>query len=280
MKKYLTQFAVLFILFALPLCAFADGQQEADGQTNVQEQFEFKVYNGSDGLSGQHIMEDANNTLIAKDIVADITMTLINKNGSQRVREISIKSKEDNNLNKSIMHFTFPADVEGTGFLMIETESGDTDMWLYLPELKKVRKIDSFMGSDIAYSDMEDKPLRDYTYNRYEDVTIDDEDCYVIEAVAADDSVKSDTGYSKIIYWISKDKMIPLRAVFFDLKEDYLKDMRIKNIQEIKDTWIPTLIEVFDVKKEHKTIMELKDIEIDTNPADSYFTQQYLKRGK
>jgi outer membrane lipoprotein-sorting protein len=268
-----------------PLWLYAEGQQEVSEEETVQEEFQFTSYSGSDGLPGKQIMENANNTLIARDIVADITMTLINKNGSERVREISIKSKEDNGMNKSIMHFNSPADVKGTGFLMIESESGESDMWLYLPELKKVRKIvssskdDSFMGSDISYNDMEDKPISDYTYNRYEDEIINNEDCYVVEAVPADESVKKDTGYGKIIYWISKDKLIPLKALFFNTKGDYFKNMNIQNIQDFSGTWIPTHIEVEDVKKQHKTVMELKDIKIDTNPADSFFTQQYLKRG-
>ncbi|MBN2442873.1 MAG: outer membrane lipoprotein-sorting protein [Spirochaetales bacterium] len=285
MKNYFTHFITVLMLLTSPLWIFAEGQQEADKQNNTADQFAFKPYGGADGLSGRNIMEKANSTLIAKDIIAEITMTLINKNGVKRVREISIKSKEVDNLNKSVMHFKSPADVQGTGFLMIESVSGDTDMWLYLPELKKVRRIasngknDSFMGSDIAYSDMEDKPLDDYTYNRFEDMTVDSQDCYMVESVPANDAVKEDTGYSKIIYWISKEKMIPLRAVFFDVKGNFIKNMQIKDIRKFNDTWIPTFIEVEDVKKNHKTVMELKNIELDTNPDDSFFTQQYLKRG-
>jgi outer membrane lipoprotein-sorting protein len=285
MKNILLKTVIFLLLMTTPLWVCAEGQQEGEEEDSTVEEFQFTPYSGSDGLSAEQIMEDTNNSLISEDIVADITMTLVNKSGSERIREISIKSKEENDLSKSVMHFISPADVEGTGFLMIELENGDTDMWLYLPELKRIRKIvsssknDSFMGSDLTYSDMEERPLSDYTYERYEDETTSNEDCYVIEAVSADDSIINDTGYSKIVYWISKEKLIPVQAFFFDKDGDYFKNMQIADIQKITNTWIPTFITVENVEKEHKTIMELKNIEIDTNPDDSFFTQQYLRRG-
>ncbi|MBN1699377.1 MAG: outer membrane lipoprotein-sorting protein [Spirochaetales bacterium] len=285
MRKHVPLIVIFLILLSTPICVFAGGEQEAASGDGTQAQFRLTPYTGSDGLEAKQIMEEANSRLLAGDIVADITMTLVNENGSRRVREIAIKSKEDGKLNKTVLHFLSPADVEGTGLLMIESENGETDMWLYLPELKKTRRIvssgknDSFMGSDISYSDMEERPPEDYTNNRFEDETVDGEACYVVEAVPANDAVKEDTGYGRIVYWISKEKMTPLQAVFFDVNGNYFKNLRIKEIREFTDTWIPTLIEVEDVKKSHKTIMELKHIEINTNPDDSYFTQQYLKRG-
>ncbi len=275
--------AILGILFAGGSPDTADVASEAAQET--ADQFQFSSYSGSDTLTARGIMENANNSLIASDIIADIIMTLENANGTQRVRELSIKSKEDNGLNKSIMHFSSPADIAGTGFLMIETADGSSDMWLYLPELNKSRKIvsssknDSFMGSDITYSDIEGKPLEDYQFSRYEDDVVDGDECYLIEAVPVNDSVAESTGYSRTIYAISKEKMIPLWGYIFDDKGSLLKQMHMQQVTNIDGTWIPSLIVVENIQSGHKTIMEMSNIKLNSDPDDSYFTQQYLKRG-
>lgn len=274
----------LLALLGVASAAFGGGAEEPAEDTR-QADLQFEAYTGSDGLTADDIMRDAETSLIPADVRADVTMILINRAGSRRVRELSMISTEEDELNKMVMHFRSPADVKGTGFLMLEADSRETDMWLYLPDLGRVRRIvsssrtDSFMGSDISYSDMEDKPLDDYRYVRLEDDIVNGEACFVIESTPASDAVASDTGYSRIIHWISKEKMIPLQAAFFDLRGTYFKQMQIQAVEEIGGTWIPTLVEVEVLREEHRTIMELQNIEVGTNPDDSYFTQQYLQRG-
>ncbi len=276
--------SVLTVLLVVASAAFAGGAQEPPEDTG-EAVVQFEAYTGSDGLTADDIMRDAETSLIPADVRADVTMTLINRAGSRRIREISMISKEEDELNKIVMHFRSPADVEGTGFLMLEADSGETDMWLYLPDLSRVRRIvsssktESFMGSDISYSDMEDKPLDDYRYVRLQDDVVNGEACFVVESTPASDAVASDTGYSRIIHWISRDKMIPLQAAFFDPRGTYFKQMQIQAVEEIGGTWIPTLVEVEVLREGHRTIMELRNVQVDTNPDDSYFTQQYLQRG-
>lgn len=288
MKNLGKTILICILLSTLPGVIFAGGNEEKEtGASEAADapQFQFSAYSGSDGFTADEIMDNVNNSLIASDIIADITMTLENANGSQRVRELSIKSKEVEGTSKSIMHFTAPADIEGTGFLMIEAEDGTSDMWLYLPELNKSRKIvssgknDSFMGSDITYSDMEGRPVEDYTFTRFEDETVDNEECYLIEAVTIDDGAAESTGYRRTVYAISKEKMIPLRGYMFNLKDEFVKQMKTEQVTNIDGSWIPSYIEVENVQEEHKTIMQLNNIEVNSNPDDSYFTQQYLKRG-
>ena len=275
---------VLTVLLVAASAAFAGGAQEPPEDTG-EAVLQFEAYTGSDGLTADDIMRDAETSLIPADVRADVTMTLINRAGSRRIREISMMSKEEDELNKIVMHFRSPADVEGTGFLMLEADSGETDMWLYLPDLSRVRRIvsssktESFMGSDISYSDMEDKPLDDYRYVRLQDDVVNGEACFVVESTPASDAVASDTGYSRIIHWISRDKMIPLQAAFFGPRGAYFKQMQIQAVEEIGGTWIPTLVEVEVLREGHRTIMELRNVQVDTNPDDSYFTQQYLQRG-
>ncbi len=272
------------LLCLLPALLYGGGSSEKE-QTEEQgrgEQVSFSVYSGDDTRTGHQIMEEANDTLLAGNIAADITMILENEKGNQRVRELSIISRESEGLNRSVLHFTAPADIEGTGFLMIETPSGDSDMWLYLPELAKVRRIvsagknESFMGSDITYADMEGRNVDEYTFTRYEDETVDDEACYVIGAVPLNGSSE----YGRTVYSVSKEQLVPLKALMFSPDGTYVKQMLMKELEYIDDTWIPTLIEVEDIVEKHRTIMTLRNVELNTIADDSVFTQQYLKRGK
>ncbi len=275
----------LIMILGLISSAFAGGGEEAPADDAREDALEFEAYSGADGLTAQEIMRDADTSLMPSDVRADVTMTLVNRNGNQRVREISFISKEASDLNRMVMHFRAPADVEGTGFLLIESDSGETDMWLYLPDLKRVRRIvsssrtDSFMGSDLIYSDMESMQLEDYQFVRFQDDSVDGEACYVIQAIPVSDTVANDTGYGRIIYFISKEKHIPIQAVFFDRSGAYFKRMQVYTVELIGDAFIPTKVEVADLGQDHRTIMELRNIQIDTNPDDSFFTQQYLQRG-
>ncbi len=279
-----TLIIIFSLITSLLLWAGGSGEKETASQAQqVPEEFHFSPYSGDDGLTGKEIMEKANDTLIASDISSDIIMTLENDKGNKRVRELSIKSKESDGLSRSVLHFRSPADIEGTGFLMIETPDGDSDMWLYLPELGKVRKIvssgkgDSFMGSDITYSDMEGKNIEEFTYTRFEDEIVDSESCYVIEAASI--TPDSEDGYARTVYKISKEKLVPLQAFMFSTNGTNVKQMHIMDVINMEGSWIPTLIEVEDTEKHHKTIMNLLNVEMHTSPDDSYFTQQYLKRG-
>ncbi|MBN2250962.1 MAG: outer membrane lipoprotein-sorting protein [Candidatus Altiarchaeota archaeon] len=275
----------LTVSLLVTTAAFGGGRSEAVAGDAADGAPEFETYNGSDGLTAQEIMRNADTSLIPSDVQADVTMTLVNRAGSRRVREISLISMEENDLNKMVMHFQSPADVKGTGFLLIESDSGETDMWLYLPELTKVRRIvsssrtDSFMGSDISYSDMEDRRVDEYRFVRYQDEKVNGEECYVVEAIPVSQAVADDTGYIKIVYWISGNKRIPLQAIFFDLRGAYVKRMRVDAVEHIGDTWIPTRVVVEATGQEHRTIMELQNVQIDKRPDDLYFTQQYLQRG-
>ena len=158
-------------------------------------------------------------------------------------------------------------------------------MWLYLPDLNRVRRIvsssrtDSFMGSDLSYSDMENMQLDDYRFVRFQDDSVNGEACYVVQATPVSETLANDTGYGRIIYFISTEKRIPIQAVFFDRSGVYFKRMHVQTVEAIGDTWVPTQVEVEDLGQDHRTIMVLRNVQIDTNPDDSFFTQQYLQRG-
>jgi len=165
----------------------------------------------SQGLTGKEIIEKVYNRSAGEDQTSDLTMTLINKSGAQRVRKIKQFTKDLGEVEKSIMFFLSPADVKNTSFMSWSYDSDQSDdQWIYLPALKKTKRISSdsksdyFMGSDFTYDDLGDRKLEDDTHKLLREETIDGKECYVVESVSKDE----DYMYSKTITWIMKDNFI------------------------------------------------------------------------
>ena len=181
------------------------------------------------------------------------------------------------------MFFTSPADVRNTSFMnwSYDEEGKDDDQWIYLPALKKVKRISSdsksdyFMGSDFTYDDLGDRHPTEDSHKLLREEDVNGEACYVVESVPQDE----DYMYSKTVTWIIKDKWIGLKKEFFDEDDELLKVLAVKKYEEIKEYWIILHTEMHNVQKDHTTKMELKNVEIDGGIADNKFTERMMRRG-
>jgi outer membrane lipoprotein-sorting protein len=229
--------------------------------------------------TGRDIMEKVDNRYTGDDQIAEMTMTLIKSSGRKRVRKVKVWQKDYGKNDKSLMRFLEPADVRGTGFLVWEHESKDDDQWLYLPALKKVRRISSkekeksFMGTDFSYDDLGSHDLDDYDYAFLRSETFNDQDCYVIKSVPKPEKKKS---YSKTISWIRKDIFIATKIEFYDKKGEFLKRMHAFNIEKINEIWTTKKMEMENVQKKHITILELENVRYNIGLKDNIFTERNL----
>ncbi len=154
-------------------------------------------------ITGLQIIENVYNRPTGQDQEGDLTMSLINSRGDERVREIKQYLKDFDDMEKKIMFFVSPADVRNTSFMnwSYDKAGKDDDQWIYLPALKKVKRISSdsksdyFMGSDFTYDDLGDRKLDADTHKLLREETIDGKVCYVVESVSKD----KDYMYSKTI---------------------------------------------------------------------------------
>jgi len=233
-------------------------------------------------LTGREIVEKVYNLPSGDDQTSNLTMTLINKSGKERVRIIKQFTKDMGEMEKSIMFFQSPADVKNTSFMSWTYDSDKSDdQWIYLPTLKKTKRISSdsksdyFMGSDFTYDDLGDRKIDDDTHQLLREEAIDGIDYYVVESISKDE----DYMYSRTITWIRKDNFIGLQKEFYDEDEDLLKTLKIKKFEEISGFLVITNSEMHNVQKDHKTIMVLSDIEINTGISDSKFTERMMMRG-
>ena len=155
-------------------------------------------------LTGREIMELVDARDDGDNASQDMQMVLIDKNGSQRKRTIRSMSKDFGEDSYSIMFFLSPADVKGTGFLTYDYDefAKDDDQWLFLPALKKVKRIassdksGSFMGSDFSYADMTDRKLDNYDYTLMKETTVKDVPVWQIEAIPNNPDEIKETGYT------------------------------------------------------------------------------------
>ncbi|MCF6364851.1 MAG: outer membrane lipoprotein-sorting protein [Bacteroidales bacterium] len=233
-------------------------------------------------LTGKQIVEKAYNLPAGKDKTSVLTMTLTNKQGKQRVRKIKQFSKDMGTVEKSIMFFQSPADVKNTSFMSWTYDSNKADdQWIYLPALKKTKRISSdsksdyFMGSDFTYDDLGDRKLDADNHKLLKTETINGQACYVVESVSKDE----DYMYSKTKTWINKSNFVGVKKEFYDEDEDLLKILTIKKVQKISGFWVITNSEMKNVQKNHKTSMILNNVQINTGVSDAKFTERMMMRG-
>ncbi len=234
-------------------------------------------------LSGREIVEKVYNLPTGDDQTSDLTMTLTNKSGKERIRKIKQFTKDLGDVEKSIMFFQSPADVKNTSFMSwtYDDESKSDDQWIYLPALKKTKRISSdsksdyFMGSDFTYDDLGDRKLDDDTHELIGEEAIDGVDYYLVESTPKDEEYM----YSKTKTWIRKDNFIGLKKEFYDEDEDLLKILKIKKFEEISGFLVITNSEMENVQKDHRTTMVLSGVEINTNISTSKFTERMMARG-
>ncbi len=236
----------------------------------------------SQDLSGKQIIEKVYNRETGDDQTSDLTMTLINRSGSQRVRKIKQFTKDMGDVEKSIMFFLAPADVKNTSFMSwaYDTDKSD-DQWIYLPALKKTKRISSdsksdyFMGSDFTYDDLGDRKLEDDTHKFLREETMDGVDCYVVESIPVDE----DYMYSKTLVWVNKSNFIGVKKEYYDEDEDLLKILSIKDSEEISGIWVITKSEMKNVQKNHRTTIGLSNVQINTGLTESKFSERMMIRG-
>ncbi len=252
----------ILILAILLFASFVYSQKQPDGLEIIK-----KVYNRETG----------------NDQTAQLTMTLIDSRGNKRVRTIKQLLQNGKKVEKKIMFFVSPADVRNTSFMnwSYSKEGKSDDQWIYLPALKRVKRISSdsksdyFMGSDFTYDDLGDRQPAADNHKFLKMEKIGNDECFVIESKPKEE----DYMYSKTITWVIKDKWIGKKKEFYDEDGELLKILEVKDYKKINGYWIILHSEMKNVQKKHSTEMSLKGVKINTGITDRQFTERMMKRG-
>jgi len=235
-------------------------------------------------ITGTEIAQNVHDRDNGDSVHALIQMDLVDKNGGINSRVVETWGMEDEkDLDMMVMMFHQPASVANTRFLVVENEGRDDDKWIYLPALKKVRRIDSsegsnsFMGTDLSYDDMETRKVEEDTHELLKEEKIGGYECYVVKAVSID---PSNSQYSQRISWIDKNTWIPVKMELYDKKGNLEKVMTAEKIEKVQNYWSILQTTMKNVQTGHSTVLAIKKLVYDEKLNRALFTTQFLSAGR
>jgi hypothetical protein len=230
--------------------------------------------------SGRDVAQLVHDRYVGDDVYSRQVMKLIPAQGQKRVRELTIHGADRDGLRKTLIRFTSPADINGTGFLSIEDGQGNTEQFLYLPALDRTRRIvagqkaRSFANTDFTYEDMERQPVDDSEHVIVGEETLDGVLCWILESRP---KPGTESQYSLVRGWVAQDMHIPLRVDFFVGGNEPVKRYSVLKLENVQDIWTETKVSMKDLQSGHQTILETKEIRYNTGIPDSTFTTQALE---
>lgn len=239
---------------------------------------------GAQTLTGRDIMQRAKDVPDGDSRYSEMELTLIKKNGDKRERKVVSWSIDEGKDKKTLMFFTYPGDVNGTGFLTWDYDdmSKDDDKWLYLPAMKKTRRIsgsssktDYFMGTDFTYNDMGSRNIDEDTHTLLREEDRDGQKCWVIESIPVD---KREI-YSRKVTWIRQDCCVPVYVEFYDKLDKLHRYLTISEISQVQGYWTKQHMEMKNVQTGHSTIIVLNNPQYDLKVDKSMFTVAKLEKG-
>jgi len=235
----------------------------------------------SEPLTGKDLAQKIFDRDRGKTSRARATMVLVSKSGHKRTRNFTTLRKMENSLETQLIRFTSPADIQGTAFLTIEKEGWETTQFLYLPALRRTRRIVSsqkshrFVNSDFTYEDMERHPVDDYTYKITGSKKIGSLDCYALETRPKQETSSQ---YAMTRSLVAKNSLVPVYAEYFDHRNRLIKTYKAVKIEKIDDIWTETTIMMEDVQREHKTYIKLQHIEYNQDIDSAQLSKQALEK--
>lgn len=236
--------------------------------------------------TGSEIMQKVIDAQKVNSSAMDIIMTLVNKDGDKGTRRIQTLILNENDLTKTITLFLEPASVRNTRFLTVENDGRADDQWIFLPSLRKVKRIaagdkdGSFMGSDFSYSDMgsSGSSVDDSVQTILREEKYNGRNCFVVESIP---NAGTDNNYGKYITWVDKTSWLTLKVEFYSKDgRTQIKELNSENIVKENGHWLAKKITMETLESGHKTILEIKQVKYDIPLNPGYFTTTFLETGR
>ena len=218
------------------------------------------------------------------DVKTEAVMTLRNAHGESSIRKNRSKILEvKGDGDKSLIIFDTPTDIKGTAFLSHTHALKSDDQWLFLPSLKRVKRVSSsnksgpFLGSEFAYEDLSSQEVEKYSYNYIKDEAVDGRDAFVIERVPQ----YKKSGYKRQMVWMDKEYYQPLKIEFFDRKNAALKTLTFHEYKQyLNQYWRPGRMEMKNHQTKKSTTLTWEKYEFRTGLKKRDFDKNSLKRAR
>lgn len=239
-------------------------------------------------MSANEVIDRVNTRNDGTSVSRTLKMVLTDKRGKKRVRETTSYRKYYGKDKKSVLFYTSPKRLDGTAFLTYDNATKADQQWLYLPAIRKVRRVsaadrgDWFLGTDFSYEDIKKETKiakEDYTFKMLGEDNIDGNPCYKVESTAKSKDIAKELGYSKIIGWIDKKIFISRRNVFYDARGSLLKELHNTDIRKIQGIWTIGHMHMINKQNKHVSDFYFKNVNYKKSIKNSIFSKQALKKG-
>lgn len=237
------------------------------------------------------VVKNINNVDDGEYVTRDLKMVLVDKRGKSRVRETIAYRKYFNKEKRTLIFYKKPSNVKGTSFLTFDYPdiSIDDDQWLYLPALRKVRRIsasdrgDYFLGTDFTYEDikLEGKlELEDYNFETIRIDQIDSKEVIVIKGTAKSDVIAKELGYSHAEFWVDANLWVILKSVYWDPKGELLKTLFVSDLKNVDGILTRHKFSIENHRTNHHSEFIFSNVDYKATVKDSLFTKRAMKQGK
>jgi len=235
----------------------------------------------------KEIITKSHDVIKVSSFEAISTLTITDSKGNQRIRKNTMASMSfPDGSEKRIIKFLSPAEVKGTGILIYDYPEKSDDMWIYLPALRKTRRIvsreksKSFMGSEFSNANMTAPGLDDFSYNIRGEEEMDGKSCYKIESLPVSTDLEDQYGYMKSVSWVDKNSYLVLRTRYFDFDGELFKTIsnkEFKKMENAKGSYMVTHMYALNHSNRRSSEMVMEKVAV-TATRESYFTVAYLEK--
>lgn len=230
------------------------------------------------------IMNKCRDLSLAGSLSATIKLSITEKNGASRNRTISMTTKSfSDGIEKRFIKFIEPSDVRGTAMLVVDNKNAADEMWIYLPALKKTRRIvssekgKSFMSSEFSNADMSSPTLSDFINRHIAGSGSGNQ--WIIESKPVDEDKADEYGYSRKITYISMDKYQVQKMEFYNFDNELFKTIEIRSVYPLPDgKYMVNDMIASNLLTNRKSEILFSNINEKATVDDSYFTVQNLER--
>jgi len=240
-------------------------------------------------LTANEIMERNYQSTRVENSQSEATFHLLSATGQERVRKTfnTTKLQTDGLANRRVIRFLSPSDVRNTSTLLVEHAAAADDVWVYLPALKKARRLasnnqkNSFVGTDLSYGDIVGHKPQSWMHKIVRQESLAGVAAYVMESLPASAEVAMTSGYSKRINWIAKDNFVSVKTEFYDAAGKLLKtadNTDIKLVDAKGKKFQAMLVLMTNHQTGHATKVKLENFKANGLVSDEFFSMRYLEK--
>ena len=193
----------------------------------------------------------------------------------------------DGIANRRVIRFLSPSDVRNTTTLLLENPGKDDEIWVYLPAMKKARRLasnnkkNSFVGTDLSFGDLVGHRAKDWSHKLLKQESLAGTPVYVVESLPKTPEIAADSGYSKRVSWVAKDSLVSVKVEFHDMAGTLLKTLENSNVMLVdarQNKFQPMQVQVKNHQTGHSTFLKFEQFVANQPVSEAYFAAGYLEK--